>query len=164
MPISYPALATEINTDPANLGYAQFADIGCDACIANLLNQAPSSFTPPQTWTFVEPIISNFTLLIWAASNSVLSTISAGASSTNASIASVCQAVMLMLQGVVSGLDITNSNNLTMISALVTAGILTADQQTSLLSLANQPATRAQFLFGGGVVVQASDVAIALGR
>jgi hypothetical protein len=168
MSIDYTQLATEINTDPLNLGYAPFVANGSDTDIANLLNQDPSTFVPPQTWVTTVPFIPMVNILIWGGATGVRANVTAAANASGTfsaaplQIQAICQTVLDLLQGAATGLDISNSNNIAMITALVSAGVMTSDQQTSLLALADQSATRAQVLFGANIMVAPSDVGQAL--
>lgn len=153
--MDYVALKNEITTDPLVLGYAGKSDMA----IAGILNTSNAAYTANN------PLVPLTTLSIWAAKNSVRGLIEQNALNNASAVQSICLAVKDLLQGVAGTWDSSNPDNKTMVQALVTAGVMTVAQQTSVLALGNKsPASRAEVLFGPGTVVDAYDVRTALGR
>lgn len=159
--MDYAILANEINTDPLGLGYAGQSDGG----IAELLN------TPNASYSVSASLVPLSLLGIWAAKNDVRKKIEAAANDSTSPVQSICQTIRDLLQGLNGPpFDASNPDNQAMLSALAAAGVLVDDASppnslaSSLLALATKsPASRAEVLFGEGVIVSHIDVAIALG-
>lgn len=154
--MDYIALANEINTDPLALGYAGKGD----AQVANILNTVNVSYTANN------PLVSLNTLSIWAAKNGVRGPIEQNALNNASTVQSICLAVKDLLVSMNGpSFDTSNADNKAMVGALVSAGVMTAAQQTALLALGNKsPASRAEVVLGVGVTVSPLDVRFALGR
>lgn len=136
--INYPALATEITTDPMSLGYAGKSDYE----IATILNTAGASGeTLFKSYTPVEDIIA----CIVRSEYDALA--AAGKTYLNE--------VVLKSAKVKTG-DVTLRNQL---GGLFGAGTTT---RTNLTNIASRPASRGEILFGEGTTISDQDVATAL--
>ena len=156
MPIDHVKLRTELQTDPAALGYAPLVAAGSDGAVADLLNRANRSGRRP---------VSVRDLLRWAAKTGVLADI-VGASQS-AVMPKGARAVALAALKLLERLDTLDLDDLdirAMLDALVAAGVMTAVQRDDLLTLGNATVSRAEQLFGLGAIVDHLDVARALGR
>lgn len=152
MAIDFAALRAEIATDPAALGYPGKSR----GQVRDLLN-APDPASPPR-WTKAQPLISAPALRRWAAAAGARQPLEAGVTNASAAVASICLAVRDFLMGGGDPLDLADPANQSMIAALVTARVLTADQAASLNALGTVPASRAEALFGAGTVVSLDDI------
>ncbi|HEX5444050.1 MAG TPA: hypothetical protein VFW87_09490 [Pirellulales bacterium] len=155
--LSSTDLATVITTDPGQIGCSPTKG---DQANADLLNAVSANRTA------TNPLVPLSQLGIWAAKNDVRKKIAAAAADATSPVQSVCQVVIDLLQGL-SGppFDVSNQDNQTMIASLVAAGILTAAQQTSLLTLANQsPASYAEVRWGAGTLIETYMIRDAFGR
>jgi hypothetical protein len=146
--MDYQALRDEILEDPERLGYANKSDYE----IHLLLNA--------HSFTKRKPISLN-RVLIWAARNSIITKLEAGATNQNNTVVNICKAALILLQsGALAELDVTHNDNLQMIDALVTANVFQANDRMALLALGDQPASRADVL--GFASASHEDVAKAL--
>jgi hypothetical protein len=140
----YSVLRALVASDPSFTGQS-------DQAVADVLN-AP-------TEVVVVPLVPLSVLAMWAARTGVRARIEAGTQT-----ASPVQGICLTLRDLFTGLtgpslDLSSTDNLAMLDALVTAGIMSAADRTSLLALQNHPTSRALQLAGWNVPVQAPDVA-----
>lgn len=124
-------LVSEIQTDPASLGYAGKTLVQ-DLALLNA-----------QTFTR-QGAIAMGAVLGWLASNSLLTAIKA-ASGDNAA------AFLLALNQ--PTLDVTITGMDTLVTALATAGTISAAQKTALYALGSIPTSRAEILWGVGTVI-----------
>ena len=152
------ALKTELQTDPAALGYA--AAIEHDAALVCLLNARRAELAA------VVPLLPITSVLKWAAPGPLQQlTDYAADTSKPATWRSVCMAA-LKLFGMTSPLDLSDpdiNGNAGMVQGLAAAGVLTESQVAALLALQNRaPASRAEVLFGADVVVSERQVHVAL--
>lgn len=117
-------LYTAIQADPAAAALAAAGnDAGCAARMAAVL--------PP-----VLGVVRSRDLLIWGAKTGVRARIEAKL--TDPPVGAICLAVRdLLYSG--GDFDGANPDNQTMIVALVSAGVMTSDDQASLLTLAARP-------------------------
>lgn len=145
---SYAVLKAEVTTDPLSRGYAGMTD----AQVAADLNLA--------IYPLVNPVVSLKTLGIWAAKTGVRAKIAAAAANSQSAVQSVCLSLQDLFTGLAGpGLDLSNSDNLAMMSALQTAGIMSSADATSLQALTVVGQTsRAIGLVGWGIPVQAPDI------
>ena len=155
--IDYPALKTEITTDPTHLGYAAFVASGEDWRIADLLNSKSQSLPRPV------PLAK---ILVWGAQTGVRKAIEAAANNASSPVQGIALATIDLLRGgLVSALDVTDpaiGGTGGMLDALVSAGVMTADQKAQLVALNALPTSRAEVLFSFDSYVTHGDVAIAL--
>lgn len=138
MPINYTALATEINTDPKALGYANKSDYE----IAVILNTpGASAETLFKSYTPIEDIVA---CILRSEYDSLAA---AGKTYLNE--------VVLKGARVKTG----DATLRTQVAQLFGAGTTT---RTNLTNVASRPATRAEILFGENTNVSDQDVAVAL--
>jgi hypothetical protein len=160
--MDYDALESELRNDPLQLGYEPFVTSGADQDLARILNQDPSTFSTPKTWTSINPLIPMSSVLIWAASGP-LDSLHNGTTSSNSSVRSAClAAIQLLSLPSITTFDPTAASTSALLSGFVEATVLTQTQVDELNSLTIVPATRGEVLFGNGVVVSHNDVATAL--
>lgn len=139
--------------DPLGLGYAALISAGNDAGLALLLNT--------QNYTVQGPIpIPD--LIAWLGANALYLKLQ-----TAAKAGDVAAAIVALIDAGIgkagSGtFDATDATIAGLIQSLVTAGTLTAAQQTSLLALGNTPASRAHVLWGLATVVTVGNISLAL--
>lgn len=81
-------------------------------------------------------------LLAWSASNNRFTSIKAAADNVNHPVNSVASAAYLMITRDGTTLDLSLSDRMALVDALVASSVLTADDKTSLLALATKPASR----------------------
>jgi hypothetical protein len=158
MPLTPAALKTELTTDPLNLGYASyvstFSNGDSQHSLFALLN------AKNYTQNIPVPITS---VLIWGAGTGVLAALKAAITNPDPVVQSIALAADTLLHsGLTETLDLTNPSIAGMLDPLVQAGVLTANQKTSLLALQVIPASRAEVLFGPGTVIGGNDVYNAL--
>ena len=156
-PSQYPALKQELQADPKGLGYGQYVTVADYTSVARLLNGGNPAFSK------VAPVVPINSVLIWAAGGPMVTLTDYGDNTANPpALRSICLAAVKMF-GVSTYLDLSDHNITTMLQTLVSAGILSAADQSNLLALQNvSPASRAEVLFGVGVEVLPFDVQQAL--
>lgn len=156
----YALLKTELQSDPASLGYAAKIAAHDFAGVAALLASTNAA------WTCTQPQIPLTLLLQWYAGGpgQKIADYAANASN-NAAQRSVCIAAALMFNGAMPYLDLSQKANQTMLTSLVSGGVLSATDQTNLLALQTlSGATRAQTVLGiPGIVASDWDCRHALG-
>ena len=178
MPSNYSAaqlaaIAAEIRSDPAYLGYAARTAVGDDYGVAQPMND------PTRGGTMVAPMTGT-ALMAWAMSSAVLAPISAGSANASPVVASDCLALLWTMQGdVPMGYDLGSAAIAGTgggLDRLTTAGVLPADSDTTganptpgskahLLAAASAPSSRtAQVLGQIGATIGHLDVAASLGR
>lgn len=144
MAIDYVALASEINTDPAALGYAAPKQAGNDIAVAVLLNAvgAGVSFQVNR-----EPISSALFI----------------ANMDPTEFAALTQAQLLRLLIILSGdsVDINGANTQTSLLGIFPNPGAT---KTAIAALLKRQGSRAEVLFGRGTVITGYDVAHAFSR
>lgn len=153
MSIDYSALKSEITTDPKSLGLAGKSD----AEMASLLNAPNAAFMA------VNPLLPLTALGIWAAKTGVRAKVEQAALNNVSPVQSPCLAIRDLLV-TMNGppFDVSNADNQAMVAALVSAGVMTAEQQTELAALGNKsPASRAEVLFGVDTIISERDVGLA---
>lgn len=153
MAIDTAVLSSELKNDPQSIGYAASIAAGNLVPLMSMLNA-------PRTPTVGAHTISSAELLIWGAQNGRLTKLQAAAADTTQSdvLRSVCDAAIRIIQRDMTVLDLSRPDIHSMISALVTAGIFDATDQTSLQTLSTRDISRAEALFGNGSVVALHDV------
>ncbi|MEW6304697.1 MAG: hypothetical protein AB1705_14575 [Verrucomicrobiota bacterium] len=140
-------LKSELTNDPAGLGYN-----ANDWTCLDLLNAPRAPYTRPGG------SISQSSLLRWAAKNGALVRIKSAAESAGP-LQSIALAALYLMQGATGALDLTSADNVAMIDALVTGGILTAEEKQSLVKLADVPASRSEQLWGRLVTIHEIEAA-----
>lgn len=143
--MDYAALKTEIATDPLTLGYGAIVAKGDDASVATVLNASLTAAVPNSA-----QFRSNVTPA------EVIDAI-APADFTAATALQVAKLQLILLPGVV---DCTKANVRGALQGLFAA----ASQATknALIAVVSRQGSRAEMLFGAGVVATASDVSFAL--
>lgn len=140
MNYSPAALAFDIEHDKGQLGLAGLAAQHITAKY-NALSSKP----------VIPTAIPIGRLLAWAALNGVRGSIETQASNAAAPIYSVALAMRdIMRSGSANTLDVTEPLVVGMLDALVSAGVLSAEQKRELINLNSVPASRAEVLFGLG--------------
>jgi len=138
------AIKTELDTDPLGLTYSELDD----TAVAVSLNE--------KTRSKLEPI-SSAELLAWSASNARLQKIkTAVESGADDTIKSVAQAAYLMITRDDTTLDLNLADRVALLDALVSYSVLTAEDKTSLESLATVAISRGEEIGVG--LVRAGDV------
>lgn len=147
------ALAAELSADPLALGYAAQKVLGDTATAANLLNA--------KNYTLAGSIpVSVFAG--WAAQTGMRAVIEDAANNTASPLRSSALAILDILHGAASSLDLSASAvgqaNVGMLGAWVQAGALTAANEAALIALATSPASRAEVLWSAGTIVSPEEV------
>ncbi|HXG76456.1 MAG TPA: hypothetical protein VNJ53_07800 [Gaiellaceae bacterium] len=156
MALDLAALANELRTDPAALGYAPLVASGSDAALADLLNRRNRAGRRP---------IAVAPLLLRAAASGVLAILTAASQDLTkpAAVRAAALAILKVLDRV-DTLDLDDPALRGVLDGLVAAGVLTAAQRDAVVAFGNAQISRAEELFGPGTVVSHLDVARALGR
>jgi hypothetical protein len=141
-------LRTEITTDPLSIGYAALIASGSDGGIAVLLN-APSVTQISRGIVTTEVFLADFGVQILTILSDTTLSGSFGPAVKLLSLARTIDYGHSVVQGALAKMVQANVGGLT--SAQVSA-------------ITNRPASRAEILFGAGVVVTSSNIATALGR
>lgn len=162
MPIDYPALATEINTDPRSYGYAAHVAAGNDQAVAGLLNLARDGTNGGPAVVIRRADI---------ASREIMEAIritdyTALPANPNTSALSQERRALSWLESLVNADrvrllndDGTNNPVMSNFADMFPAGTGTRDR---LVALAQRHGSRAEELFGRDAAVTADDVAKAL--
>ena len=138
--MDYVALKSELQTDPTSLGYAAAIASGSDNILANLINAVSQSIN-----------INRATVTNVEVFNAIDATDYAGLTSAKKSD--------LQLVLTPDTVTVNNANVRTILASIFGAGSAT---RTALLALQTRKGSRAEQLFGAGVFVTESDIAIAL--
>jgi hypothetical protein len=142
VPIDYAALASEINTDPAALGYAAPKAAGNDQGVANLLNAvgAGAGFQVNR-----EPISTAFFLSNVAA----------------AEYLALTAVKLAQLQCIVAAqtVDINDASTQAMLIGVFGNPSAT---RTNIIAILKRQGSRAEVLFGRGTVITVNDISKAL--
>lgn len=166
MPYTQTQLSSELNTDPAKLGYAALITTQDDTGIAGLMNA--------KTINGIRNLPST-ELLAWAAGNGRMVKITLAATmtlpvTTDATYAnmvglkSVSMAASAMINRDNTSLDLNLADRQQMFGVLVSTGILSQADSDSLYALAAIKISRAEWLWGVGTVANPVDVAWSFGR
>jgi hypothetical protein len=142
------ALASEINSDPAGLGYAALKTAGNDAGIAALLN----ALTGAGTGTVFLTAVNVQTLILALKSTADWDLLTTSGNNWNS----------IQLLTLVQPLDCSQTEIQTLLSHVFSG--LSANSITALTAAIKRTGSRAEVLFGAGSVIQNTDVAHALGR
>ena len=143
--MNYTTLKTEIETDPAKLGYEPFVASGNDQAIANLLNTAGSG-------TIAVPNLDRATFLL------NISPAYLALPGVSGVVQSKWDRILDSVRASES-VDFTSPYAQSLLGAAVQDGILT---QAQVASLNQRTGSRAEVLFGPGTIIQQSDVSMAL--
>lgn|GEM_PF-6768894 len=142
-PAQLTTLATEINTDPRAVGYTPASKTNKQ--IADLLNTQGAGTTP----TKVNAGIVSVQVLLNSLVGTEVLALSAAAS----------QALLIYFSG--GSLDTSNANVRAGIAAIFAAG---TTSRANLVAAVDRFQSRAEVLFGTGVVLDQRDVSLALNR
>jgi len=143
MPIDYPALQTEILTDPVGIGYAPYVTDGNDVLVAALLNEvrvAAPTFTINRGEVPSQKVVNEF-----------------DATEFGALVTEQLQRLSILTQ--FGTVDLGDATVRQILGAIFPLG---GPTRTNLTALATRPCSRGEFLFGAGTVITPGDVAKAL--
>lgn len=143
MAINYTALATEITTDPTGIGYAPFVASGNDVAVAALLNEirvSAPTFTINRGQVPSQLVVNEF-------------------DATEFGLLTTNQLLQLSIITQFGSVDLGDASVRQILGAIFPVA---GPTRAALVALANRPCSRAEFLFGLGVTISASDVARAL--
>lgn len=140
MAINYATLKTEIQNDPAGIGYAAFVTAENDAGLAGALNlvRAGASYSIFKSSIPIKDVIAN----IVAADFATLTTLQ-------------IEKLQLLFAGNTSGLDATDLNTRSIILGIFSGMTTTV---SNLTTLAKRQGSRAEVLFGMGTVITDHDI------
>lgn len=161
--VNIQALQEELQTDPLNLGYAQYIPHS-PGWVAALIN-APNLLLVKEKYVTVRTLLAELGVL-GAVIAEKLSTF--GNSSTVYEIEEIqglkiaTKWAMKFIDSDGQGLDLGHPNTQNMIDGLVGASVLTNTEGAALKALAMQPASRAEQLFGLGTNISLVELAEAL--
>jgi len=141
MAIDLVALKTELTTDPTALGYAPAIALGDDAKPAQLINR-PAGTAFFRSDVTIHDIVAAFAPADFAA------------------LTALQIAKLQLLFSGVSTIDLTVATNRTILQAIVAGA--SAPTLAALVAMAKRGGSRAETLFGVGVSVTPTDVALAL--
>lgn len=151
MSVDLVALASEINNDPKAMGFAALKTAGNDQGIANLLNAltgpgaASINVTSMAKDAFVEAVAASF-FGLW-------------------NLSATLQAKYDRALQILNGFSLTvnpNGTNLgNLLAAMVADSVMAPATKTAIQT---RTGSRAEVLFGQGVIISSRDVAAALGR
>ena len=137
------ALKTEIQTGPLAAELAPFVASGSDAEIAKRLNRADIAHTK---------IVPLSDLVQYMSEQGLLANIADAAVNTadpaHAAARKVVATLRLSTELGVQTINMQRTSNITLITGLVTAGLMTSPQATALRALANILASRGTVLWG----------------
>lgn len=122
-------LRVEITTDPLSRGYASMTDEE----IAISLNEENRSILRP---------IASTELLAWSAPGRLFKIKSAIENGASDEIKSIAEAAYLLVTRDSTSLDLSLPDRMLFLDSLVSAGIFSAEDRTSLISIATQPVSR----------------------
>jgi len=143
MAIDYPALNTEILTDPTGIGYAPYVTDGNDVLVAALLNEvrvAAPTFTINRGEVPSQKVVNEF-----------------DATEFGALVTEQLQRLSILTQ--FGTVDLGDATVRQILGAIFPLG---GPTRTNLTALATRPCSRGEFLFGAGTVITPGDVAKAL--
>lgn len=146
MTIDYSILANEINIDPLNLGYSQYITMGSDYGISVLLNNIIGNGSA----TITLPTMSNSDFVA-----AFLPYLPAALKSSNSVFYSTIWQTILAMPII----DFTKGTVDAVMAEAVSDGVMTQAQATAL----NQRmGSRAEVLFGAGIIIDHLDIAKSL--
>jgi len=150
--LDYDALRTEIQTDPAQLGYGPAVATGSHNQVAALLNEQRY---PAYGKVEITPV------LIWLAKWGIMPRLRAAMQSDNPAIAGIAEVAMMLVSNPnIPALDVGLPEVQQMLTALVQAGVIPLEASDELLNLAATKQSRAEVLGFG--TITADDVSRAL--
>jgi hypothetical protein len=141
-------LLEELRDDPVGLGYAALTAVDNDEGVAALLNSAMTS---------VVGEIARSDLATWAAATGMRAKIEDVAKDDQSPLRSSALAIIDVLKGASSGIDISKPTNAQILDAWESATLLSAEDKASFVTLATHDIPRSVSLFGK--LITANDVA-----
>lgn len=148
---SIAALRTELQQDPAGLGYAATLAEGAIGSVVGAINLRRAE------WTARKPLIPVWELAKWAAQGGRHEKLEGAVASAPAGIKSVAAVALRMIDAPLmpgATFDVDEPAVAALVDVLITATVLASDDKAALLALGSQtPASRAEVLWGYGVVV-----------
>jgi hypothetical protein len=145
--MNHPALLTELQTDPRQIGYAGPLAIGDQDALAAMLN----AITGPGAATVTLASVPHDAFELGLAPALL------GFSTLSATIQAKWQPILAALN---SSTNVTiNAETIGLLSTAVTDGVMTTAQATAIYQ---RTGSRAEVLFGAGTVVLISDVSAAV--
>jgi hypothetical protein len=159
-PFTVALLTTELNTDPAAMGYASLITAKIPDPIVSLINSTTSPGAASVTAAGVQPG-GSFSITRFQMMNALAVPIY-GKMAGAGVIAKAAQwaAVFTYVFPLYDTFDLTQANMTTMLAQMVTDGLLTSGQSTAITS---RTGSRAEVLWGAGCVVTRQQVNQALG-
>lgn len=141
MAIDYAELKSELINDPQGLGYAPLYANGQDQDLANILNtiHVGGAFQIDNEPVTREQVVRNI-------------------DATDLDAMSASNLTKLMVLFLMGHIDLANVATRTLLSSVFPANGVT---RTNLIALAKRQGTRGEKLFGNGVRLSASDIALA---
>ena len=151
--VNLTQLKTELQTDPAGLGYAPHIP-HAPGSLADMLNAQSATMAKPRMIT-ARGIMASYGLgpAAGAAFMDKLEVLSAGVPAI--------KWAMKFLQ-TEAGIDVGEPATQLMLTSLIGAGGITAAEIDGIKAMALQPASRAEVLFGAGTQISEADVRAAL--
>lgn len=151
--VNLAQLKTELQTDPAGLGYAAHVP-HAPGSLTDMLNAQSATMAKPRMIT-ARGIMASYGLgpSAGAAFMDKLEVLSAGVPAI--------KWAMKFLQSE-SGIDVGEPATQVMLTSLIGVGGITQAEVDGVKSMAMQPASRAEVLFGAGVQITEADVRAAL--
>ena len=135
-PTQLTALAAEISTDPAALGYAAHLP-DAPGAVCDLMNATTSTKSG---------VVPTAQFAIWAASTGMRAVIEDKALAAGDPLRSAALTLRDLLAGSMAGLDLSDAANVAGLQVWVTVGALTQENHDALVALAATPASRADVL------------------
>lgn len=151
--VNLAQLKAELQTDPAGLGYAAHVP-HAPGSLADLLNAQSATMAKPRMIT-ARGIMASYGLgpSAGAAFMDKLEVLSAG-------VPTIKWAMKFLQEE--SGIDVGEPATQAMLASLVGVGGVTQTEVDGVKAMANQPASRAEVLFGAGSQITEADVRAAL--
>lgn len=137
MVINYAALKTELQVDPAGLGYAPHLAAGADQSLADLLNEARQSISIPRATIPAHEVWEAIVPAEWTALT-----------------ANERQRVQTILS--MGEVNVRGTNTRSSLAAAFGAG---TTSRSNLAALQTRRGSRAEELFGEGITVTSEDIA-----
>lgn len=159
--MDHDALRSEIETDPAGVGYAALVAAGNDTAVAGLLNADFDTHLGlvgiPDVQAELHKFVHSSGLPVWLVIEDT-----ADDTQANAGLRAACRMVRAVATSRYENVDLSLLAVAGALDALLLGGVLTEAQREALDDLATRARSRAEVVFGAGVVVSHTDVAVAL--
>ena len=125
MSIDYAAIKSEVTTQTQYAAAYTAKDVNGIQAIYNAKT--------------VNGLVGNFALLKWSAGNGLRASIQDLSANTLSPLRPSALALLDVIQGAATGLDLSDAGNIALLNAWVTAGVLTATQEAQLVALSQTP-------------------------